>query len=47
MVPVRTATQDQREMAALLYAGRRSLLTGAGRDAPPSPARPARTSWMC
>jgi hypothetical protein len=33
MVPVRTATQDQREMAALLYAGRRSLLTGAGRDA--------------
>ena len=24
-----TATQDQREMAALLYAGRRSLLTGA------------------
>jgi hypothetical protein len=25
-------------MAALLYAGRRSLLTGAGRDAPPSPA---------
>ena len=24
-----TATQDQREMAALLYAGRRSLLTGS------------------
>ena len=43
-----TATQDQREMAALLYAGRRSLLTGVGRDAPPSPAPGrARTSWMC
>jgi hypothetical protein len=36
MVPVRTATQDQREMAALLYADRHSLLTGAGRVGQPS-----------
>jgi hypothetical protein len=46
MVPVRTATQDQREMAALLYAGRRSLLTGAAAMRRHR-LRPARTSWMC